>query len=314
MRSLRRNPFASAVVAAAVVAITAASLATRGSIRPPSADGSTGTSQATGNAENSPAPLLDTLTMNTWSVVGIDPANGDVGVAMASCVANTLADALAALVPGKGAAATQAGFDVNNRNRVFAALKEGLTADEVIRKAADSTVDRNLNGRQYGVVTINGGKVTTAGFTGKPMLAGDTAGGTRWAGIRANAAKGVSVQGNTLVSEAVVANALAAYVRDDPKGFNTLSDRLMRGLEAGSQAGGDVRCNTDSTRQTAATAMIVVARGTDAPYATEKIGMSDQGTPAAPWLAISTTVAKGGPNPLLELRKRYDVWRSTMKR
>jgi uncharacterized Ntn-hydrolase superfamily protein len=168
--------------------------------------------------------LLDTLTMNTWSVVGVDPKTGDVGVAMASCVANTLADALASLVPGKGAAATQAGFDVGNRNRVFEALKSGANAAEVIKRAADSTV------------------------------------------------------------------------------------------EAGSMAGGDVRCNNDSTRQTAATAMILVARGTDAPYAAEKIGMSDQGTSNAPWLAISTTVPKGGDNPLLELRRRYDAWRRSGKR
>ena len=262
----------------------------------------------------SAAKLLDTLTMNTWSVVAADPVTGDVGVAMASCVANTLADALAALVPGKGAAATQAGFDVGNRNRVFAALKEGANANEVIRRAADPKADTTLDRRQYGVVTISGGKVMTAGFTGKPMLAGDTVGGTRWAGVRANAARGVSVQGNTLVSEAVVAKALAAFVWEDPTGFNKLPDRLMRAVEAGSIAGGDARCNNDSTRQTAATAMIVVARGTDAPYATEKIGMSDQGTPLAPWLAISTTVPKGGDNPLLDLRRKYDAWRRAAKR
>ncbi len=276
--------------------------------------GATETSDAARSATKSTPVLLDTLTMNTWSVVGVDPATGDVGVAMASCVANTLADALAALVPGKGAAATQAGFDVNNRNRVFAALKEGASAEEVIRRAADSTVDKNLNGRQYGVVTMSGGKVMTAGFTGRPMLAGDTAGGRAWAGVKGNSARGVSVQGNTLVSEAVVGNALAAFVWDDPTGFNKLSDRLMRAVEAGSHAGGDIRCNNDSTRQTAATAMILVARGTDAPYATEKIGMSDQGTPNAPWLAISTTVAKGGDNPLLDLRRRYDAWRRTHSR
>lgn len=254
---------------------------------------------------------LDKLDMTTWSVVGVDPKTGDVGVAMASCVANTLADALGALVPGKGAAATQAGFDVNNRNRVYEALKSGANAAEVIRRAADPKVDTLLDRRQYGVLTINNGKVEAAGFTGKPMLAGDTARGTRWAGVKANTAKGVSVQGNTLVSEAVVGNALAAFVWDDPTGFNKLPDRLMRAIEAGSVAGGDVRCNNDSTRQTAATTMIIVARGTDQPYATEKIGMSDQGTPKAPWLAISVTVEKGGDNPLLELRKRYDAWRRT---
>lgn len=259
-------------------------------------------------------PRGDKLDMNTWSVVGVDPANGDVGVAMASCVANTLADALASLVPGKGAAATQAGFDVGNRNRVYTALKAGASADEVIRIVSDTNADTRLGNRQYGVVTMSGGKAQTAGFTGKPMLDGDTAGSKRWAGIRANAARGVSVQGNTLVSEAVVANALAAYVSEDPKGFNALPDRLLRALEAGSLAGGDMRCNTDTTRQTAATSMILVARGTDAAYATEKIGMSDQGTDKAPWLAISYTVPRGTENPLLELRRRYDVWRKSMKR
>lgn len=254
----------------------------------------------------------DTLSMTTWSVAGIDPKTGDVGVAMASCVPNTLADALAALVPGKGVASTQAAFDIDNRNKIFAALKEGASASEIIRRVADSTVDTRLGSRQYGVVTLRDGRAETAGFTGKPMLDGATAADSkRWAGVRGNAARGVSVQGNTLASSEVVTNALDAFVWEDPTGFNWLSDRLMRAIEAGSRAGGDVRCNNDTTRQTAATAMIVVARGSDAPYATEKIGMSDQATPKAPWLAISVTVAKGDDNPLLDLRRRYDYWRRT---
>lgn len=258
---------------------------------------------------NTMARPTDKLDMTTWSVVGVDPATGDVGVAMASCVPNTLADALAALVPGKGAAATQAAFDINNRNKVFAGLKEGASADEIIRRVSDSTTDARLGSRQYGVVTMSGGKVQTAGFTGKPMLDGAAKPGGRYAGVRADASMGVSVQGNTLASPEVVANALAAFVWQDPAGFNLLPDRLMRAVQAGSAAGGDVRCNNDSTRQTAATAMILVARGTDQPYATEKIGMSDQGTPNAPWLELSVTTAQGGDNPLLELRRRYDQWR-----
>ena len=256
---------------------------------------------------------MDRLDMTTWSVVAADPKTGDVGIAMASCVANTLADGLAALVPGKGAAATQAAFDIDNRNRVYNALKEGASAEEVIRRVSDPAADAKLGSRQYGVVTISNGIAHTAGFTGQPMLAGDTTGGRTWASVHGDSAMGVSVQGNTLASHQVVDNALAAFEWNDPAGFNQLSDRLIRAVEAGSAAGGDVRCNNATTRQTAATAMILVARGTDQPYAAEKIGMSDQGTPNAPWLAISVTLAKGGDNPLLALRQRYDAWRRGAK-
>jgi Family of unknown function (DUF1028) len=55
------------------------------------------------------------MEMTTWSIIGVDPKSGGMSVAVASCVPS-FGDAVAALVPGKGAAATQAGFDVKNRN------------------------------------------------------------------------------------------------------------------------------------------------------------------------------------------------------
>ncbi|MFL2544546.1 MAG: DUF1028 domain-containing protein [Longimicrobiales bacterium] len=251
-----------------------------------------------------------TMEMTTWSVVAIDPLSGDVGVASASCVPS-FADALAALVPGKGAAATQASFDIDNRNVVYEAIKEGLDAEQVVARVTDPSVDQETDRRQYGVVTLSDGVVHTAGFTA-PSREGTTEGADgikRWAGVMAHAGMGVTVQGNTLVNEAVVADGLEAFGWEDPTGFNELSDRLMRALEAGSVAGGDVRCNNETTRQTAAMAFILVARGGDEPYATKEIGMSDQGTSTAPWLAISVRGERGGDNPLLELRLKYDQWR-----
>jgi uncharacterized Ntn-hydrolase superfamily protein len=244
---------------------------------------------------------------------------------------------LAALVPGKGAAATQASFDLGNRNVVYRAIQEGLTAEQVIARVTDPANDTNTNSRQYGVVTLNGGVVHVAGFTAPPRL-GTTprAGGggrdgapatpppagtatQQWAGVKADASMGVTVQGNTLASEDVVGKGLEAFQWTDPTGFNSLTDRVMRALEAGAVWGGDVRCNNagretvngvaPGTRQTAAMAFIVAARGTDAPYAADSIGMSDQGTAKSPWLAISIRADRGGDNPLLELRLRYDRWR-----
>ena len=58
---------------------------------------------------------------------------------------------MAALVPGKGAAATQAGFDIKNRNKVFDAIKQGLTAEEVIAQVTDPAWDNQTDRRQYGV-------------------------------------------------------------------------------------------------------------------------------------------------------------------
>ena len=251
------------------------------------------------------------MDMTTWSVVGVDPKTGDVGVAVASCV-QSYGDAVAALVPGKGAAATQAGFDIRNRNKVFEAIKEGLTAEEVIARVTNPEWDKETDRRQYGVLTIHNGFVRAAGFT-TPVRQGTITsedGITRFAGVMADPSRGVSSQGNTLASYEVVQRPLDAYRWEDPTGFNRLSDRLMRAIEAGSIAGGDVRCNQGSVRQTTSMAAILVARGGDPPYATENIGMTDAGTPKAPWLNLSVKTERGAENPLLELRRQYDRWRS----
>lgn len=252
-----------------------------------------------------------TMDLTTWSVVGVDPKTGDVGVAVASCVP-THGDAIAALVPGKGAAATQAGFDLKNRNKVFEALKAGLTAEAVIAQVTDPAWDKETDRRQYGVLTMHDGFVRAAGFT-TPTRQGTTVenGISRYAGVMADASRGVISQGNTLASHEVVQRPLDAYRWDDPAGFNRLSDRLMRAIEAGSHAGGDVRCNTDNVRQTTAMAAILVARGSDPPYATENIGMTDAGTDKAPWLNLSVYTERGAENPLIELRRQYDRWRRT---
>jgi uncharacterized Ntn-hydrolase superfamily protein len=160
---------------------------------------------------------------------------------------------------------------------------------------------------------MHDGLVHAAGFT-TPLRQGTRTqedGSTRYAGVMTDASHGVSSQGNTLESSEVVSRPLEAFRWNDPAGFNWLSDRLMRALEAGSVAGGDVRCNDEHVRQTAAMGLILVARGGDAPYATDSIGRTDAGTSKAPWLALSVSNERMAENPLLELRRQYDAWRRT---
>src|SRR5262249_27463521 len=104
-------------------------------------------------------------------------------------------------------------------------------------------------------------------------------------------------------------NALVAFNANDSRA-NALSDRLMRALEAGSAAGGDVRCNNERVKQTAAAAFILEARGGDKPYSAADLGVPDQDKKAAPWLALSVSEREFGPNPVMSLRKKYDVWRA----
>jgi len=238
--------------------------------------------------------------LSTWTLVAMDAKTGDVGVAGASCVPDMHVDAVAALVPGKGAAAVQAFFDLQNRNRVFELLRAGQPADAIIRQVSDSKYDKGFSDRQYGVVTISEATAKVSAFTGKENL--------DWAGSQQDLSRAVTVQGNILVGPTVVAEALKAF-QTDRDGLNQLWDRLMRGLEAGSAAGGDARCNNARVKQTAATAFILVARGNDRPYAARDLGVTDQGTTDAPWLAISIVEKQYGANPIVELRLRYDEWR-----
>jgi uncharacterized Ntn-hydrolase superfamily protein len=237
---------------------------------------------------------------STWSIVEMDPATGMVGVAAASCVPFAI-EALAALVPGRGAAATQANFSLENRNTVFTLLKEGRSAEQIIAAVTAPSNDPQAAQRQYGMVTLEEDGIKAVGFTGERNMA--------WAGGRQNEAAAVSVQGNILTGEAVVAEALAAFTAPD-LGPVALPDRLMRALEAGSAQGGDSRCNRNGIQQTASTAFILVAQPDQPPYAAEQMGQNEFRQPGTPWLYLSVTERPGRANPLLELRHQYDAWRT----
>jgi uncharacterized Ntn-hydrolase superfamily protein len=237
---------------------------------------------------------------STYSIVAMDPLTRDVGIAGASCVPISAAS-MTTLVPGMGAAATQAAYIPKNHAKMFELLKQDFTASEIIKQLSDHSYDVDGGIRQYGVVTMNEEIVQVAGFTGKDN--------NQWAGDRQNSTMAVSVQGNTLAGAAVVDNALAAFT-EEAIGEVALSDRLLRALEAASAAGGDNRCNPGDFQQTALAAFIAVAKADQPPFAATLGRDPGQNAPTLPWLYISVIEAKGGPNPLLELRSQYDIWRS----
>jgi uncharacterized Ntn-hydrolase superfamily protein len=196
----------------------------------------------------------------TYSIVARDPETGFYGVAVASRFF-----AVGALVPhirpGRSAVATQAfvsplwGIDAADR------LAAGESADAVVADLVAE--DRGQALRQIHVIDAEG---RSAAYTGSAC--------TDWCGHLIG--DGVSVAGNMLAGEAVVADTLAAYEAQMHLPF---AERLMSAMEAGEAAGGDKR-----GRQSAA---LRIHRSE--PY---------------PWLDIR---ADDHADPLAELRRLYDV-------
>ncbi len=196
----------------------------------------------------------------TYSIVARDPATGQLGVAVASRFF-----AVGALVPhirgGKCAVATQA--FVNPLWGIEAA--DRMAAGEAASKVLADLVARDggVAQRQAHMIDASG---SSAAHTGASCV--------DWCGHLVG--DGVSVAGNMLSGEAVIAETLAAYEAHMETPF---VDRLLTAMEAGEAAGGDKR-----GRQSAALRI----------HRTEDY----------PWLDIR---ADDHPDPLAELRRLYDV-------
>ena len=159
----------------------------------------------------------------TFSIVAIDPATGDLGIAVASRYF-----AVGAVVPwadaGIGAVATQAGVNVGYGPRALELLRQGLTAQQVLDKLlAEDTYPRK-DARQVAIVDARG---NVAVFTG------DAA--TAWRGHVTG--KTWSAQGNILVGQHVVEAMGRAFERTNDE----LAEKLYAALQAGDEAGGDSR-------------------------------------------------------------------------
>jgi uncharacterized Ntn-hydrolase superfamily protein len=171
----------------------------------------------------------------TFSIVGLDSASGDLGVAVASRFL-----AVGHVVPwaraGVGAIATQALANTTYGPRGLALLEQGKSAREVLDLLLASDPDRER--RQVGIVDAKG-RVATFTGSGCQSWAGGVE-GTRYV-----------AQGNILTGDEVV----KALARGFEETEGSLADRLMAALRAGEAAGGDAR-----GKQSAAI-LVVRARG-----------------------------------------------------
>ena len=173
-------------------------------------------------------PALPWPPVATFSILGYDPATGDVGGAVQSRVFSVGNGVLWAEA-GVGAAATQAIVDVSYGPQAIALLRQGVKPADVVKRVWQSDsdprpTDWTKEGRQFAVIDAQG---NVAAYTGPKA--------TEWAGDKQG--KYCTAQGNILASAEVVNAMVAAF--ENTSGH--LSMRLMAALEAGQVAGGDKR-------------------------------------------------------------------------
>jgi uncharacterized Ntn-hydrolase superfamily protein len=159
----------------------------------------------------------------TFSIVAIDPATGDLGVAVASRYF-----AVGSVVPwadaNVGAVATQANVNVGYGPRALELLRQGLTAQQVMDKLFAEDTFPGKDGRQVAIVDAKGNIA---------VVTGD--GAQDWKGHRLGATW--SAQGNILVGPHVVEAMGKAFDSTNDE----LAEKLYAALKAGDEAGGDSR-------------------------------------------------------------------------
>jgi len=249
--------------------------------------------------------------MATWSVLALDRKTGIVVIASATCVpqqafasfpAKDLRDVQAIVVPGKAVAAAQARVDNTRANQrlIFAELQKGTPPDKIIQLLKE---DPAIAGRQFGILDMQG---RTAGFSGSSngTVSLDRQGQVPGTEIY------YSIQGNILTDEAVVLDAVRAFV--DASG--EVTDRVMAAMEAADAKGGDRRCSCEKgpkidapcTTKTAHVAYLLRADPDD------RSGESYNDGEYTVYLSVTDQDIKPDEdaNPIRTLRLRYDRWKA----
>ena len=168
--------------------------------------------------------------VGTFSILGYDPATGEIGGAVQSRVFSVGNGVLWAEAD-TGIVTTQAIVDVSYGPKGLALLRAGMKPEAIIRAILDSDPDPGYRGqpwpragRQFAVMDAKGNYAVHTG----PEA-------SKWAGHKTG--KFCTAQGNILAGEAVVTGMVEAFEKTE----GHLSMRLMAALDAGQAAGGDTR-------------------------------------------------------------------------
>jgi uncharacterized Ntn-hydrolase superfamily protein len=174
----------------------------------------------------------------TYSLVAFDPDSGDCGVAVQSHWFS-VGGLVSWAEPGVGAVATQSVVEISYGPKGLDLMRAGRSAPEALAELI--AADELAGSRQVAMVDARGGVAAHTG-NGCMPFAGQVVGHHH------------SCQANLMRTDQVWGAMAAAY----EGGSGSLADRLLAALDAGEEAGGDVR-----GRQSAA---LVVVPATGEPW------------------------------------------------
>ncbi|MDC7993823.1 DUF1028 domain-containing protein [Altibacter sp. HG106] len=225
---------------------------------------------------------------DTFSIIAVDPATGEIGSAGASCVDGAasfggIIDIITKIIPGRGGVNSQAYVCIPNvnLNNAITEMENGSSPSEIIdyllNNDACSSQGFDPQFRQYGIADFDtSGDPRTAGFTGNMAddYKEDRQGAT------------YSIQGNILLNQTVIDNMEDNFNNTS----GTLADKLMAAMQGANFAGADSRCLARSTSSTSA--YLLVYRPDD--------------LPTEPHLRLNIEEMPFGEEPIDSLQTLYD--------
>lgn len=244
----------------------------------------------------------------TWSIVMVDTETGEVAVGTVTCL--TSFDLLAivpVVVVGEGGAAVQASGDFSGIRRPV--IFDGFANDLTLAQIWDQL--DNIGGhqsRQYGIVDTSGDAIT---FTGSSTL--DWAGGV----TGSQGTMVYAIQGNILAGGCVVPAIETAILRTS----GDFADKLMAGMVAARDTGGDGRCscNQDPTDCGCPPASFTKS-GHIGGMVIARIGDIDDAVCNANgcvdgdyFMRLNVAFqSSGSPDPVDQLQTQFNAWRATL--
>lgn len=220
---------------------------------------------------------------DTFSIVAVDPATGEVGSAGATCLDVVQEGASAVIIsdilPGKGVIHTQSYWNATNQSNARLRMLAGDSPQQIINWLIVNDAQGAPSFRQYGIVDLDlQGEPRAAAFTGSNCLDFKTdLTGTYYA-----------IQGNILLGPEVV-NAMEALFLSTQ---GSLSDRLMAAMQGAKVPGADSRCLDEGV--SSRSAFLRVARPDD--------------EPADLYLDLRVDATSFGVEPIDSLQNLYDTW------